>query len=186
MPKFISSEALVINKQSRKEGDLLITLLTPSLGKINCLARGVKTLKSRRLGHLEIGTIIKTSLFDNNSFYWLSETESISAFLHTSSSLSQINLLFYFLEIVNKLLPFEQKQSELYQIVIGGVESISQNRYSTFIKQEMMFLDKLGYGLPTEITLSFDKEDYKLTQDLIKKFCESIIEKPLHSHKLFH
>lgn len=186
MPKFISTEALVINKQRRQEGDLLITLLTPNFGKINCLARGVQTLKSRRLGHLEIGTIIKCSLYDKNSFYWLSETESVAAFLQTSSSLSQINLLFYFLEIVNKLLPFEQKQSELYQIVIKGVESISQNHYATFIKQEMLFLDQLGYGLPSEISLSFKNKDYKMTQDLIKKFCESIIEKPLISSKLFH
>ena len=186
MPKYISTEALVINKQKRKEGDLLITLLTLNFGKLNCLAKGVQSLKSRRLGHLEIGTIIKTSLYDKNSFYWLSETESIAAFLKNSSSLSQINLLFYFLEIVNKLLPVEQKQSELYQIVVNGVKSISQNHYSSFIFEEMSFLDELGYGLPPEISLSYKNKDYKMAQDLIKKYCESIIEKPLYSHKLFH
>lgn len=186
MPKYISTEALVINKQKRKEGDLLITLLTPNFGKLNCLAKGAQSLKSRRLGHLEIGTIIKTSLYDNNSFYWLSETESIATFLKGSSTLSQINLLFYFLEIVNKLLPFDQKQSELYQIVISGVKSISQNHYDIFIKEEMNFLTELGYGLPQEISISYQNKDYKTTQNLIKKFCESIIEKPLYSHKLFH
>ncbi len=186
MPKYISTEAIVINKSRRREGDLLITLLTPKLGKINCLARGAQTLKSRRLGHLEIGTIIKTSLYNNNSFYWLSETESLSAFLHPSSFLSQINLLFYFLEIVNKLLPFEQTQEEIYPIVIKGVSSISQNKFSAFIKSEIIFLDKLGYGLPPEIISSFEKNDYKGTQALIKNYCESIIEKPLYSHKLFN
>ncbi|HNY04735.1 MAG TPA: DNA repair protein RecO [Candidatus Woesebacteria bacterium] len=186
MPKFISTEALVINKQRRREGDLIITLLTSNFGKINCLAKGVQSIKSRRLGHLEIGTIIKSSLYDKNSFYWLSETESVTAFLKDTSSLSQINLLFYFLEIVNKLLPFDQKQKELYQIVVNGVRSISQNHYSHFIKEEINFLNELGYGLPPEISTSFKKEDYKTTQGLIKKFCESIIEKPLYSHKLFH
>ena len=186
MPKFISTESLVINKQRRREGDLLITLLTPNYGKINCLAKGAQSLKSRRLGHLEIGTIIKSSLYDKNSFYWLSETESVAAFLKDSSSLSQINLLFYFLEIVNRLLPFDQKQSELYQIVVRGVKSISQNHYVSFIKEEINFLSELGYGLPPEITLSYKSKNYKTTQSLIKNFCESIIEKPLYSHKLFH
>ncbi len=186
MPKFISTEALVINKQRRHEGDLLITLLTPNFGKISCLAKGAQSLKSKRLGHLEIGTIIKSSLYDKNSFYWLSETESVTAFLKYSSSLSQINLLFYFLEIVNKLLPFDQKQSKLYQIVVSGVKSISQNHYASFIKEEMSFLDELGYGLPTEISLSYKNKDYKMAQGLIKKYCESIIEKSLYSHKLFH
>jgi len=186
MPKFISTQAIVINKKHQKEGDLLITLLSPKLGKINCLAKGAASLKSRRLGHLEIGTIINASLYDKNSMYWLSESDSLYSFLHQSSSLSQINLLFYFVEIVNVLVPFEQRQSELYYLVVDVVKSISQNRFPSFIKQEILFLEKLGYGLPKEISQNYKNKDYKKTQSLIKKYCESIIEKPLHSTKLFH
>lgn len=186
MSKFVTTTAVVINKRRQKEGDLLITLFTPNLGKINCIAKGAQSLKSRRLGHLEIGSIIKVSLFEKNSYYWISESESISSFLHKSSTLSQINLLFYFLEIVNTLLPNEQSQPELYQIIVKIIDSISENHFSIFIKQEIIFLEKLGYGIPNEISKSIEMEDYKNTQQLIKRFCESIIEKPLHSSKLFH
>lgn len=186
MSKFVTTTAVVINKNRQKEGDLLITLFTPTLGKISCLAKGVQSLKSRRLGHLEIGSIIKVSLYEKNSYYWLSESESISSFLHSSSKLNQINLLFYFLEIVNALLPREQKQPELYQIIIKVIDAISKNQFSVFIKQEMIFLEKLGYGIPPEITISFENKDFKNAQLLIKKYCESIIEKPLKSNNLFH
>lgn len=186
MPKFVNTIAVVINKRRQKEGDLLITLFTPNLGKIRCIAKGVQSLKSRRLGHLEIGSIIKTSLYEKNSYYWISESESISSFLRTSSSLSQINMLFYFLEIVNTLLPIEQNQPELYQIIVNVVEAISLNHFSIFIQQEILFLEKLGYGIPIDITNSFLNKDYKNTQLLIKRYCESIIEKPLKSSTLFH
>ncbi|HBP51152.1 MAG: repair protein RecO protein [Candidatus Shapirobacteria bacterium GW2011_GWE1_38_10] len=186
MPKFITTTGVVINKQKRKEGDLLTTIFTPNLGKINCIAKGAQSLKSRRLGHLEIGTLIKASLYEKNSYYWLSETESISSFLHTSSSLSQIALLFYFLEIVNTLLPLGQKEPQLYQIIVKAIEAISLNQFSLFIKQEISFLEKLGYGIPKEIIISFENKDYKNTQPLIKRFCESIIEKQLKSSTLFH
>jgi len=185
MSKFLNTTAVVINKRRQKEGDLLITLFTPNLGKITCIAKGAQSLKSRRLNHLEIGTLIKASLYEKNSYYWLSETESLSSFLHTSSSLSQINLLFYFLEIVNTLLPIEQSQPELYKIIIKVVEAISHNHFSVFIQQEILFLENLGYGIPKEISTSFHNKDYKNTQQLIKRFCESIIEKPLKSSKLF-
>ncbi|MFA5026064.1 MAG: DNA repair protein RecO [Candidatus Shapirobacteria bacterium] len=185
MSKFITTTAVVINKRRQKEGDLLITLFTPNLGKINCIAKGAQSLKSRRLGHLEIGSLIKTSLYEKNSYYWLTESESISSFLHTSSSLSQINMLFYFLEIVNTILPNEQNQPELYQIIVKVVDSISLNHFSIFIQQEILFFEKLGYGMPKEITKSFAAKDYKNTQLLIKKYCESIIERPLTSSKLF-
>ena len=186
MSKFVTTTAIVIKKRRQKEGDLLITLFTHNLGKINCIAKGAQSLKSRRLGHLEIGSLVKASLYEKNSYYWLSETESISSFLHTSSSLSQINLLFYFLEIVNTLLPVEQNQPELYQIIVKVVEAISLNHFSILIQQEILFLEKLGYGIPQEISTGFKNKDYKNTQLLIKKFCESIIEKPLKSSTLFH
>lgn len=186
MPKFLNTTAVVINKRHQKEGDLLITLFTPNLGKINCIAKGTQSLKSRRLGHLEIGTIIKTSLYEKNSYYWLSESESIDSFLHSSSSLIQINLLFYFLEIVNTLTPIEQNQPELYQIIVTAIHSISQNQFSKFIQQEILFLENLGYGIPADISNSFQEKDYKKTQLFLKKYCESIIEKPLKSNTLFH
>lgn len=186
MSKFVTTTAVVINKHQQKEGDLLITLFTPNLGKIKCVAKSVQSLKSRRLGHLEIGSIIKTSLYEKNSFYWLSETESISSFLCNSSTLSQISLLFYFLEIVNTLLPSEQSQPELYEIIVKVVNSISQNHFPTFIEQEMLFLEELGYGVPKEIYDNYQNKDYKNAQQLIKKYCESIIEKPLKSSHLFH
>lgn len=186
MPNFFSTTGIVINKHHQKEGDLAITLFTQNMGKIKCIAKGVQSLKSRRLGHLEIGSLIKVSLYENNSYYWLSETESISSFLQVSSSLSQINLLFYFLEIVNTLLPFEQDQPELYQIIVKSVDAISKNRFSSFIQLEISFLENLGYGLPKEILKSFQDRDYKNCQQLLKKYCESIIEKPLRSSNLFH
>lgn len=186
MSTFVNTTGVVIKKRRQKEGDLLITLFTPNLGKINCIAKGAQSLKSRRLGHLEIGSLIKVSLYEKNTFYWLSETESISSFLKNSSTLSQINLLFYFLEIVNTVLPSDQSQPELYQIIVRVVNAISHNQFSIFIEQEIKFLEQLGYGIPNEIYSSFEKKDYKHTQSLIKRFSESIIEKPLKSSMLFH
>ena len=185
MDRNISTHAIVIKKQRRGEGDLLLTLFTPYLGKINCLAKGVQSLKSRRLGHLEIGNIIKVNLYQKNNFLWVSESESTLSFLHHSQKLNQINLLFYFLEIANQLLPYNQNQEEIYPILAKIIESISQNKFNIFIKNEIMFLETLGYGVPPEIKNNYQKKDYKNTQQLIKKYCESIIEKPLESNRLF-
>jgi DNA repair protein RecO (recombination protein O) len=185
MERNITTHAIVIKKQRRGEGDLLLTLFTPNLGKINCLAKGVQSLKSRRLGHLEIGNIIKVSLYQKNNFLWLSESESELSFLYHSQKLGQINLLFYFLEIANQLLPPNQDLPEIYPVLAKIIESISQDQFNIFIKNEILFLEELGYGVPQEIKNNFEKSDYKNTQQLIKKYCESIIEKPLVSNKLF-
>ncbi|HWS49076.1 MAG TPA: DNA repair protein RecO [Candidatus Methanoperedens sp.] len=185
MSKFVTTNAIVIKKRRQKEGDILITLFTQSLGKINCIAKGAQSIKSRRLGHLELGSQNKVSLYEKNSYYWLSETQSTSSFLRDSSFLNQINLLFYFLEILNSILPNGQTQTKIFTIISSGIDAISKNHFSSFIKQEINLLEELGYGLPTDILTSYNSRDYKNTQLLIKKYFESIIEKPLTSSKLF-
>ena len=54
-----------------------------------------------------------------------------------------------------------------------------------YIQNEILFIETLGFGIPIEIKQNFSKKDYKTSQKLIKRFFESIIEKPLESNKLF-
>lgn len=185
MDKYQNTIGIVINKKTVKETDLLITLLTPRKGKIIALAKGAKNIKSSRLSSLQLGNTIKIQLYQKNDFLWLSEAQTITPFLQHNKSLTQINLLFYFLEILNRLIAENQQIENIYQISQEIIDAINQNQLNRYIKNEILFLETLGFGVPNEISLYFQKKDYKTTQQLIKGFFESIIEKPLESNKLF-
>lgn len=185
MEKYSTTEGIVINKKTIKESDILITLLTPKNGKIIALAKGVKNIKSRRLGNLQLGNIIKVHLYSKNEFLWISETENISPFFQENKNLTQINLLFYFLEILNRLIAENQHIENVYQISKNIISSINKNMFETYIKNEINFIKVLGFGIPEDIENYFLKKDFKTCQSLIKRFFESIIEKPLESNKLF-
>jgi DNA repair protein RecO (recombination protein O) len=185
MDKYQNTIGIVINKKTIKETDLLITLLTPNNGKIIALAKGAKNIKSSRLSCLQLGNIVKAQLYKKNDYLWLSESQTITPFLQHDKNLTQINLLFYFLEILNRLIAENQQIEGIYQISQEIIDAINQNQLNRYIKNEILFLEKLGFGIPNEINQYFQKKDYKTTQQLIKGFFESIIEKPLESNKLF-
>ena len=185
MDKYQNTIGIVINKKTIKETDLLITLLTPRQGKIVTLAKGAKNIKSSRLSSLQLGNIIKAQLYQKNDFLWLSEAQTINPFLQSEKNLTQLNLLFYFLEILNRLIAENQQIENIYQISQEIIDSINQNQLNRYIKNEILFIETLGFGVPNEINQYFEKKDYKTTQQLIKGFFESIIEKPLESNKLF-
>jgi len=185
MDKYQNTIGIVINKKTVKETDLLITLLTRQYGKIIALAKGAKNIKSSRLSSLQLGNIIKVQLYQKNDFLWLSEAKNITPFLQNEKNLTQINLLFYFLEILNRLIAENQQIENIYQISQEIIDAINQNQLNRYIKNEILFLETLGFGVPNEINSYFQKKDYKTTQQLIKRFFESIIEKPLESNKLF-
>ncbi|MFA4826856.1 MAG: DNA repair protein RecO [Candidatus Shapirobacteria bacterium] len=185
MPRYFSTTAIVINKKSVKESDLLITLLTPSLGKIVAIAKGVKNIKSTRLGSLQLGNLIKAHFYSKNNFLWLSESQTIVSFLQTDKSLAQLNLLFYFLEIINHFIAENQNIEGVFDISCHLVDAINRNQVKTYIQNEILLLHTLGFGTSEDITQSFNQKNYRACQKLLKNTFESIIEHPLQSNKLF-
>lgn len=185
MERYQSTLGIVINKKTSKEADLVVTLLTPRLGKIVALAKGAKNIKSSRLGNLQLGNTIKVQLYQKDNFNWLSESQNISPFLQTNKNLAQLNLLFYFLEILNQLIAENQQIEKVFDISQNIINAINKNLLNSYIQNEINFLEVLGFGVPQDIKQSFTNKDYKTSQKLIKRFFESIIEKPLESNKLF-
>lgn len=185
MDRYLSTLGIVINKKTSKEADLVITLLTPKLGKIVALAKGAKNIKSSRLGNLQLGNTIKVQIYQKNNFNWLSESQNIIPFMQTDKNLTQLNLLFYFLEIVNQLIAENQHIEKVFDISQNIINAINKNLLNSYIQNEINFLEVLGFGVPNDIKENFAGKDYKTSQKLIKRFFESIIEKPLESNKLF-
>ncbi len=185
MERYQSTLGIIINKRTSKEADLLITILTPRLGKVIALAKGAKNIKSSRLGNLQLGNTVKLQLYQKNNFNWISETQNIFPFLQTDKNLAQLNLLFYFLEIVNQLIAENQHIEGIFEVSQNIINAINKNLISQYIFNEIKFLELLGFGVPPEIKQNFSNKDYKTSQKLIKRFFESIIEKPLESNKLF-
>lgn len=185
MDRYISTNGIVINKKTSKEADLVITLLTPKIGKIVALAKGAKSIRSSRLGNLQLGNVIKVQLYQKNNFFWISESQNIDSFLKTNKNLAQLNLLFYFLEIANLFIAENQQIEKIFDISRNIITAINKNYIHEYIQNEIYFLEVLGFGVPADIKENFILKDYKTSQKLIKRFFESIIEKPLESNKLF-
>ena len=185
MPLHSSTVGLVINKRTSKEDDLTITLLTPTMGKIIVRALGAKKIKSSRLSTLQLGNTIKAQLYTKYNQTWLSESQTLTSFLHHQKSLTQHNLLFYFLELINQLIVENQHTPGIYEISAAIVQAIDQNNFKEYIKNEIELLKVLGFGVPETITSHFMANDFQSCQKFIKSFLESLIEKKLESNKLF-
>ena len=96
-----------------------------------------------------------------------------------------MNLLFFLLESINHLIAEGQHVNTVYTICQNIITAINQNRVKLYLQNEIALIKTLGFGLPKEIVDYYEADDYPKTQQHIQKFFESIIEKPLHSPKLF-
>lgn len=170
---------IVINKKRYKESDLIITVLSDSLGKISFIAKGANNSKSGRISSLQLGNIIFVQLYKKNDIYWLSEVKTIKNFIKLSKNLNQARFLFLFLEVLNQLIAQEQVIDGLFEISQQSIQAIEEKSLNRFINKQIEFLDLLGFGIPQNIHANLENKQYiKCQKQLIKHF-ESIIEKPL-------
>jgi len=186
MERYENTLGIVIKSQFVRESDIRVTLLTPNLGKIIVTAKGAKNIKSSRLGSLQLGNIIKTHLYKKGDYLWLSESTTISQFLQDKKHLTQINLLFYFLEILNNFIADNQHIPGVYEISEKIIMAITDNQLAQFINYEIKFIDTLGFGLPKNIIETYKEKEFVACQKLIRQHLESILEKPLQSNKMFN
>ncbi len=178
-------QGVIIAKRNLKESDLLVTIFSKSLGKIICKARGVKSIKSRRLGSLELGNIVKAQLYTKFDFYHLTEVENLERPILESPNLAQISMLFYYFELLNILLPEKEPQPAIYNITPQTIKAIKEKKLDHFIKSEILLCQYLGFGPPPEIITSFNQKKYRQTQQLLNSYFQNLIQKPLQSLKLF-
>jgi DNA repair protein RecO len=184
MSEFVVTKAIVINRLPR-ENNIDITLLTNKLGKIYVKANGAQKITSRRLGQIQLGNIINAHLYRRQNSFWLSEATVESAFLQNQISLSQSNLLFFILEVSNRLIPIEVNQPEIFLTINQAIDNIKNNSFAKLIKAEIKFLDLLGFGPPEDIIISFTEKNYRRCQQLITAYFESLTNHQFQSLKLW-
>lgn len=114
--KTIKTEAIVIGRYALPNRDQILIFLTPALGKIKVFAKGIKKITSRRLSHLDTGNLLNILLTKKNENLYLQQTELISGFSELKRNMKKISYLYFFLFIINKILPDNQTETEVYQL----------------------------------------------------------------------
>ncbi len=115
----ISTEGLIIRETEYGENDKMLTLLTPSLGKITVSAKGVKSIKNP---HMQI-----SQLFCYNDFvlskkgdrYWLREAAQIENFYELQSDLEKYSLAQYFLDIAGEICVEGPDEADMMRLVLN-------------------------------------------------------------------
>jgi len=157
--KKFTSEGIVISRKNYSEADRILVIYTNDYGKLSVMAKGVRKLKSKKRGHLEVFSHIKFSASKGSGIDVMTEVESINDFHKIKKDLKKVALAYYFMEVVFKLTSQEEKNKELFRLILNYLDKldIDKNlrrlRYS-FI-QDLLVL--LGYWPVNRIMANPDK-----------------------------
>jgi DNA repair protein RecO (recombination protein O) len=172
--KRYSTEGIVLGKVNYGEADRILTLFTKDQGKVRVIAKGVRKIKSRKRGHLEVFNQIRFSAMKWHDMDMITEAELIEAHSEVKKDLRKVSVAYYLVEIISKLTQTEEKHEFLYYFLAEKLHELNDSRsLKTFrLKAACDLLMQLGFW-----------PDGKVLDDP-DAIIESLIEKKLSSIRI--
>lgn len=169
------TRAIVLKRKNIGEADRFLTVLTREMGKITVLAKGVRRAAAKRKAHIELFNTIKCQLIEGKNLWILAQTELTIDRSIIKSDLKLLRIAYHLVELVERLLPENQRQSELFELLNRALSSINMNQWKDEERLTGAFEEKLlrllGFGMPE------DKRQ-------MESYIESLMERKLRSREI--
>ena len=117
MPLF-RTEAIVLQRINLSESHLIITLFTRDLGKVKCVAKGARKIKSRYGGRFEPFTCLNIiySGKEHQNLYTLNHCDTIKSLYNLREDYARLTTGCYFTEIITSFTREAEKNEELFHL----------------------------------------------------------------------
>ncbi len=122
-------KGLVIRTVDLKETDRLVTIFTEECGVVTALARGARSLKSRKLSATMLFCYGTYVLYGQADKYWIKEAELIESFFDIRQSIDGLALANYIVEILSDVTVAEA-ENDLLRLSLNALYAISKGKYS--------------------------------------------------------
>lgn len=126
------TKGIILKRRNFGEADKILTIITPGRGKIEVIAKGVRKIKARLGGHLEVFYEVDFDLEEGKTWYVLVGAETAERFI--KANLDQINLASYGAKLLMMLAQKEEENSKLYNLFRNFLIEVTDAR-SLLIEQ---------------------------------------------------
>jgi DNA repair protein RecO (recombination protein O) len=146
-PRTYQTPAIIIKKTKLGEADRILTLYTPSLGKIQGVAKAVRKPKSKLSGHLEMLSYSQVTLARGRNIDTIIGSQTLNAFLVLKNNLDLLSYALYLVEMVNQFTPPETEDPQLFELLLRTLEELPRaaDRELLLRHFELHLLRQVGY-----------------------------------------
>ncbi len=142
-----SSQGIILSKRNFSESDKILTIFSKEQGKTGLIAKGIRKLKSRKRGHLEVFNYINFHATKGKDLDMITEVETVEDFKEVRSNLKKISLAYYFMEVISKITQDKEKNEAIFEHLLVYLKKLKTLK--TLKKLRIEFVTKilvlLGY-----------------------------------------
>jgi DNA repair protein RecO (recombination protein O) len=145
-PRLYVTDAIVLTRFDYGEADRIMTLFTPSHGKLKAIAKGVRRTKSRLGGSLEPLAELRVALARGRTFDVVTQVQVSHAWLRLRDSLESTATAWYLAELADRSLEERHEAEGLYALLRRAYELLDAGMDSGRVARwyEMHLADEMG------------------------------------------
>ncbi len=123
-PRLYKTEALILRHRKFGEADRMLTLMTPSFGKLHVKARGVRKITSRMSGHLQPLNRCMIQLARGKVNDVIAGCDTLESFQTLRDDLDRLSEAVYVAELTERMLPERAPNYQSYRLLLDTLRRL--------------------------------------------------------------
>ena len=163
---YLRTEGVILKHRNFGEADRILTIYTRDYGKIVALAKGVRRPRSRKAGHVELGSWCKIFVARGKNIDLLTEVEIKRAFGIDNFTEEKTNKVYHLLELVENLTPERQKNPKVFLLLVHFLKKLDHEDFD-FVSSvfKIKLLSILGFFSSSQLSESQTKQVIQILEE---------------------
>lgn len=134
MTKILKDRGFVLKKKKYRETSKLVTIFSENAGKINLIAKGVRTQKSKTSAVLDPINFIEFVYYNKptRELQYISSADFLDDFSKIKSDFEKIKIVYVIIELTNVFTHEGQANYELFNLVYNSLKRIDESLVSSY------------------------------------------------------
>lgn len=164
------TNGIILSENNLGDFDKMLTILTPGLGKISCVAKGARRPKSSLLAGTQLFCFGEYLMYKGTNTYHINSCETIEIFYNLRTDLDKLKYAIHINKIIQDVTEENENCYKILQLFLNTLYTISETeKDKDFVLNvfKLRLLCILGFT-PRAICCTNCKEDNNLTKFSIK------------------
>jgi DNA repair protein RecO (recombination protein O) len=152
-PRLYKTEAIVLRQRRSAEADRILTVYTPTLGKLDVKARGVRKTTSRMAGHLQPLNRCMLQLAQGRAVDVVTGCETLESFPALNDDLDRLSRAVYAAELIDRFIPEHSANYPTYRLLLDTLRRLGEAENPDIVLRfaEIKLLEQSGFRPELEV-----------------------------------
>ena len=122
----LATRGLVIHETQIGDYDKILTVLTPTAGKISISGKGIKSLRSRHMAATQLFSYSAFQLHRRGNYYYIDDSELIENFYGIRGDLVKLALASFICDVANDVTVENEDETDVMRLILNTLYSIDK------------------------------------------------------------